>query len=91
MTPDTEYRGDIEIISDGSQYSKIAKKQTPKQTVIILKYSDEVPLWYSGLRIQHCHCSGLSCCGVGLILGLGIFYMPQAQPKKQNKKKKGNV
>ena len=51
MTPDTEYRGDIEIISDGSQYSKIAKKQTPKQTVIILKYSDEVPLWYSGLRI----------------------------------------
>ena len=27
-----------------------------------------VPSWYSGLRIQHCHCSSLShCCGMGSI------------------------
>ena len=31
-----------------------------------------VPLWCSGLRIQHCHCSGSGhCCDLGLIPGLG--------------------
>ena len=29
-----------------------------------------VPLWHSGLRIQHCHCSGLDhCCGPGSLPG----------------------
>ena len=43
-----------------------------------------VPLWCSGLRIQHCHCSGGGCCcGTGSIPGLGNFYMPQKQPKKE--------
>ena len=31
-----------------------------------------VPLWHSGLRIRHCHCSYSSCCcGTGLIPGPG--------------------
>ena len=34
-----------------------------------------VPLWCSGLRIQHCHCSGSSCwCGLGWIPGLGLLH-----------------
>ena len=33
-----------------------------------------VPLWCSGLRVQHCHSRGLGlgrCCGAGSILGSG--------------------
>ena len=34
-----------------------------------------VPLWHSGLRILHCHCSSLDCCcGVGSIPGPGLSY-----------------
>ena len=33
-----------------------------------------VPVWFSGLRSQRCHCSGLGrCCGTRLIPGLGTF------------------
>ena len=42
-----------------------------------------------GLRIQHCHCSGLGCCcGSGSILGLGNFHIPQVWPKQEKKKKR---
>ena len=43
----------------------------------------EFPLWCSGLRIWHCHCSGLDCCcGAGLIPGLGISTCRGCSQKK---------
>ena len=47
--------------------------------------------WLSGLRIWHCHFSGLGhCCGADLIPGLGTgdFQVPQAWQKKKKKRKK---
>ena len=46
-----------------------------------------VPLWLSGLRIQHCHCCGSGhCCGTGSIPGPGTsFHMPWVTPTPQKK------
>ena len=53
-----------------------------------------VLLWCSGLRIQHCHGSGLNCCcGTGLILGSGTFtchgcgQIKESRIKKKKKRK----
>ena len=51
------------------------------------KVNEEVPLWCSGLRNQHCHCSG-SGHWLGFNPWTGNFCMPQAQPGKQRGKKK---
>ena len=38
------------------------------------KIPSGVPLWHSGLRILHCHCSSSGhCCDTGLIPRLGIY------------------
>ena len=52
--------------------------------IIIIKISDAgVLLQCSGLRIQHCHRSGLGqCCGIGLIPGPGTSRMPWPWPTK---------
>ena len=43
-------------------------------------------LWCSGLRIWHCHCSGLgNCCGVGLIPVPGTSIYCRCGLKKKKK------
>ena len=47
------------------------------------KYLSRVPWWFSGLRIQHCHCFGTCCCcGVCSIPALWVW-----QKKKKNDQK----
>ena len=47
-----------------------------------------IRLWPSELRIQHCHCSGLSHCqGASSIPGPGTSTCHGVRPKKQNKAK----
>ena len=49
--------------------------------------SPGVSMWLSGLRIQCCHCCGLSyCCGVGLNPGPGISTCHGCSQNKQNSK-----
>ena len=49
---------------------------------------EEVPLWLSGLRIQHCHCSRWGgCCGTGSIPGLRTSMCYRYSKKKKKKKK----
>lgn len=46
-----------------------------------------IPVWPSGLSIQHCQSYGLGCnCSSNLILSLGILYA-MGWPKKKEKKK----
>ena len=46
-----------------------------------------VPLWCSGLRIGHCHCSGSGlCCGSGLIPGPGTSTCPGRHRQKKKKR-----
>ena len=48
-----------------------------------------VLLWYSGLMIQHCHCSSLGhCYGAGLIPGPGTSTCHGIWQKKKKKEKK---
>ena len=48
-----------------------------------------VPLWYSRLRIQHCHCSSLGWyCGSGPIPCLYFLHAEGTAKKKKKKKKK---
>ena len=43
---------------------------------LILNNFFGVPLWYSGLRIQHCYYSGSVCC-----CGMGSIPLPGTSPK----------
>lgn len=43
-------------------------------------------MWYSRLRIQHSHCSSLSCCGMDLIPGPRLPYAMGKAKKKQKEK-----
>ena len=46
-------------------------------------------MWVSGLRIQHCHCSGSGhSCGTGLITGPGTSACHGCGKKKKKKKNK---
>ena len=48
-----------------------------------------VPLWYSGLRIRCCHCSGSGCCwGWGLIPGPGTSTCHGCAKTNNNNKKR---
>ena len=54
------------------------------------KFTGGAPLWFSGLRIQHCYCSGL-----GLIPGLGTstgqeHSKHKTKQNKQTKKPENN-
>ena len=50
-----------------------------------------VPLWCSGLRIQHCQCSGLGCCcGISSIPGLGTSRCLRLGQKTNSKKQTKN-
>ena len=52
--------------------SKIVLHLKRETCALLYLKSWGAPLWHSGLRIWHCHCSGFShCCGAGLILGPG--------------------
>ena len=45
-----------------------------------------VPVWFSGLLIWHCHCSGLDgCCGMGLNSGLGNSACCRCGQKRKRK------
>lgn len=45
----------------------------------------DVPLWHSGLKIFHCHHSGLGCyCGMGLICVLETSTCHRFSPKKDS-------
>ena len=47
-----------------------------------------VPLWLSGLRIHHCHCSGsCCCCSTGSIPGPGTSICHKCSQKEKNKNK----
>ena len=49
----------------------------------------EVLLWWSRLRIQHCHCSSLGHCrGLGSIPGPGTFKCHRHSQKKKKKRKR---
>jgi len=51
-----------------------------------LKSSSGGLLCHSGLRIQHCHCSGFGCChGTGSIPGLGSFTCHAHGQKKEKR------
>ena len=53
-------------------YAACVALKRPKEK----KNARGVPLWFSGLRTQHCHCSGSGHSygtGTGSILGLGTF------------------
>ena len=48
-----------------------------------------VPLWYSGLRIRHCHCSGSGCCyGTGQSLARELSQITGGVKKKKTNKPK---
>ena len=48
-----------------------------------------VPMWFSRLRIWHCHCSGSGCCcGVGSIPGPGIYACHTCDQKERDRKGK---
>ena len=68
----------------GSLFFAVVSRMTPKENFVtfslfvIVKHMPSLKLklgvlgWLSGLRIQHCPCSGLGhCCGVGSLPGLG--------------------
>ena len=59
-------------------------------TIIIKKGIAGVLLWYSRLRIQHCHCCGLGhCYGACLIPGLGTLTgCGHSQKKKKKEEEK---
>ena len=51
-----------------------------------------VPLWHSGLRIWHCHCSSLGhCSGVSLIPGLGTYICYAYSLKKKEEEKESST
>ena len=51
--------------------------------------AEGVPFGLGGVKNQHSHCSGLSCCyGMGLITGRGLPRAPGSGQKKKKKKKK---
>ena len=51
-----------------------------------------VSLWYSGLKIWHCHCSSLGpCCGVALIPGPGTSICHRSGKKEKTNKQTKNT
>ena len=69
---------------------RISKTYDSRAPDIFLKTLRGVPWWPSGLRIQHCHCSGSGhCCVLGVIPGLGTLTCCGCSQKKKKKKKKG--
>ena len=54
-------------------YESWREKKKPlayQNHLLLIKVQIGVPLWYSGLRTQHCHCSTSGkCCGTGSIPG----------------------
>ena len=52
------------------------------------KWFSAVPLWLSGLRIHHYHCSGsCCCCSTGSIPGPGTSICHKCSQKEKNKNK----
>ena len=71
------------ITSTPSCLSRVLSKDDPKSTLA-------VPLWSSGLRIWHCHCSSRGhCCGSGSIPGPGTSTCHGHGQK--NKKEQNNL
>ena len=67
----------------------IAELTTHNSKKLVKKNELGVPLWCSGLRIQHCHFSGLcGFCGMGSIPGPGTSKCHEHGQKKKKKKKK---
>ena len=67
---------------------KNGKKRRIKQKKSEMKEEEFLP-WCTGLRIQHCYCSGSGhCCGEGLIPGNShmSWVWPKKNPKKQKKR-----
>ena len=55
---------------------------------LLFKRKRGAALWCSGLRIQHCHCSGVGHChGMGLIPGLGTSTCYRCGKKKLKKRR----
>lgn len=51
---------------------ELGGEKNKRWTVSCKRVGSEVPLWQSGLRIQHCHCSGSShCCALAQEFPLG--------------------
>ena len=65
--------------------NKTKQKKKPTKRMHTEKLFGGVPLWPSGLHIQHCHCSGGSgrCYGMGLIPWPENFHMSWVGPKKK--------
>lgn len=50
------------------------------------RFPNRVPWWLNGLKIQHCHCYGMShSCSTHLIPGLGILHDEGTEKIKINK------
>ena len=83
--------GNVLGINELSASAETHKTQLTQE--INLVCSSKIPfwgvlLWYSGLRIWCCHCSGLgSLCGIGSLPAPEVSTYHGQQPKKKKKKK----